>query len=746
MAKASGDDTPEADGSLAGPFSRTEEEVHSWGPAILQSGCERCRFACTITPFTSGIFAKSPGRSRPLQQAPSAPQAYSAAAISLLQRRGASVHCCGSAFAMAAAAARRSAAMRQPCAIAFCEALAAVVGGRISRSVSTPPLCLAQGAASACYHGAAEARQSSGASCMQKAEDVPGEQVETEDAPAVPPPLAEAELASAKRVLEGTAFQKLEVIRLQGCQVFFWLRLLSHCSFPQCKELIVACACIRQHTVPPPHGAAASAADLLKLIDSMTALQRLHLELALPPTRCFWRSLLFSSPQQQEKNKPQYRRSLCVSEGAFLNLAEVLGEARLRGPPALVAAGVHPQLPWGVRDIMVVASQRRLHAAAMSRSLAAAGCTDTSAPLYSVHCQFVEIDAAQAPKEDEVPLLQLLRHAKHVKLLLGNSRTDATGLRDGFPAPPPLLRTRGQQQQYAQQQLHEQQQPLQEDDGFLAAVAAAAGAAADDVAALCRAVDAPRSIALDLGKDAAKSLPGQPHSPQEPGRLQWLQQCHGLLSELLEQQQQQAAVTCPAAASAAPLSEVAVPSLRVVGFPAGARRCMLSGDSYREDLQGTTRASGIRCPFCGCTGSSGANRQGRRLADALQTPQQRRSFSRFVGAALALPEEHRPPLRLLRLSLVAEPEGTCCLLGERRLNTRTLQVLQQLLAQHPFLHRVDVTSPLYLRDPAEEPAAAKEPLALIQLQQLLQQQGFERTSCCSTSVFRHSFTFSRPSA
>ncbi|XP_026192754.1 LOW QUALITY PROTEIN: uncharacterized protein LOC34622576 [Cyclospora cayetanensis] len=384
-----------------------------------------------------------------------------------------------------------------------------VVGGRISRSVSTPPLCLAQGAASACYHGAAEARQSSGASCMQKAEDAPGEQVETEDAPAVPPPLAEAELASAKRVLEGTAFQKLEVIRLQGCQVFFWLRLLSHCSFPQCKELIVACACIRQHTVPPPHGAAASAADLLKLIDSMTALQRLHLELALPPTRCFWRSLLFSSPQQQEKNKPQYRRSLCVSEGAFLNLAEVLGEARLRGPPALVAAGVHPQLPWGVRDIMVVASQRRLHAAAMSRSLAAAGCTDTSAPLYSVHCQFVEIDAAQAPKEDEVPLLQLLRHAKHVKLLLGNCEAvslaqqqqeqqqeqeqqhaaaavrpppGSGGLQRAPPSePPPRGRRQPFQQQPAGMQLQEglwplytavlqhqqQQQQPPEDDGLL---------------------------------------------------------------------------------------------------------------------------------------------------------------------------------------------------------------------------------------------------------------------------------------
>lgn len=655
--------------------------------------------------------------------------------------------------------------------------------------------------------------------CAQQREGVANSSSEAEEGGATGAPLP----TTAVCVLAGVAFPHLERLMVQGCQAFLWLRLLSCCSFPNCKELTVACACIRQHTLPPPHGAAAAAADLLSVVRAMNRLQLLHLELALPPTRYFWRAVLFPLELQHS----QQQKRLRVSEGVFLNLAEVLEEAKLLGFPAVV--GRTPKQPCTISEISVVAAHRRLHSAAMLRSLAAAGCTDTSIPGYAVQCEFVEVQATPRTASSRT-LLQLLRHANHLRLVLGSSEEaitqqrspnaaplQSTRVADAAAAARAGLETAGDHVQVspgAQRLPFEARQEHQET--ALAAVAAQPDEAAAIAAQLCRMAEASRSIALDI-RDGSPSL----LALQQAARLRGQQLCHWKVPRSGEAVQRRGQEQPVVAAPAAGRGDTAAPSVRVVGLPSCVRGCVLPLEARWEDPR-SKRAS-VRFHSCSCSnrkcrratettgtsGGSGNRNRGTRVcvcsvlqlrvlpllrlfpyfllghsagglnpwgadtttallqSDLLllqqvcssallrprciglevqaagQTPHQRRSFSRFLGAAVALPEGLRPPLQMLRVSLVSEPEGVCCISGDVKLSNRVLNSLLGVLQQYPMLQRVEITAPLYLRDPLEEPSAAKEPLSLLQFEQMLQQQGFVRGSCISSSSFRHVFVFKK---
>lgn len=620
--------------------------------------------------------------------------------------------------------------------------------------------------------------------------------------------LQEEAVETAASLLVGVTFSRLRQLRVQGCQAFFWLRLLSHCSFPSCREVTIACACIRQHTVPLPHGAAAAGADLLSLIAAMPGMQRLQLEMALPPTRGFWRELLFP-PQPQAQRQQRRLQHLRISESIFPNLAEVLEEAKLHGVHA--AAAERTKHHFSVREICVVAAHRRLHPATMLRSLAAAECADPSAPSYSISTELLEANPMFAGSRT---MLRLLQGARQVRLILGDSQQPAE--EDQRVLLPRAAAEVGVDVAAAAGRWQE---------AVAAELASAAFAAAATAAEVCRQAAAASSIELVIRDDSLLGVP-------EPQSAHWGKRVHFQCKETHRlqfdhqkslQQPHTVAATADHRADAMPLS------LRLVALPAFVKSCccLLSGKQPTSNDLYSSRGPST-CIFCGCPNGSrrkaaeqtkgamssrssskhsienttqvcvcfflqlrvlpllslmpsfllghsgggnspwGADTTAALLqSDALllrkicsssllrprcigleaeaagQTPQQRRSFSRFLRAAVTLPPCLRPPLRVLRVSLISDSVGPFCVSGVVKVDKRALSLLGVVLQQYAQLQQVEVAAPLYLRDPAEQPTAAREPLPLLQIRHLLKQHGFDLIRCISNSAFRHKFVFNR---
>ncbi|KAL8426660.1 hypothetical protein Efla_005917 [Eimeria flavescens] len=648
--------------------------------------------------------------------------------------------------------------------------------------------------------------------------------------------LSSEDVEAAGRILAGAVFTQLQRLRVQGCQTFLWLRLLSKCSFPNCRELTVACACIRQHTVPPPHGAEPVGADLMLLLRSMQRLKRLHVEVALPPTRFFWRCLLFP---EQEQQPPHDIQQLRVSEAVFLNVADVLAEAkRSTGYEAPGAPQQGPPHRCRIRDIRVLAAQRRLHPEIMFWRLSEFFLIDALVASCSVSSDFVAVHVAHTNSR---PLMHALQHAIHLRLVIGSEEASAEehhllaalmrqhGLRPteasaaapaaavaalqgpGLPASAPSLLppVEGEQQEWQQRQL----------ESLLAGIAAEARETAAAASRLFQVSFAAREYSLDI-RDDRKVLFRLQQASQTLGK----QLCRTRLFQLLEAEQQQGAQQQRRSGGTPPEARVAAPpSVRVVGWPACVSCCLLPGKTLAEEAAGSAGHL-ASCKFCSCCSkqtqaAAGEDRRGneaKRLGAgsgggegvcvcfALQmrvlpllyllpsfvlghsgggscpwfaaallqsdvlllhqvcssaalrqrcagleveatglTPLQRKSFLGFLNAVVCLPETLRPPLRLLRLSLLADSGGPACASEEVRLSGRVLQTLLTVLQQYPLVQQVEVTAPLFLRDPAEEPSAELKPLPLLQLQLLLQQQGFTRCSCDSRSALRHTYVFTK---
>ncbi|KAL8269756.1 hypothetical protein Esti_006319 [Eimeria stiedai] len=442
--------------------------------------------------------------------------------------------------------------------------------------------------------------------------------------------LGAGDVEALSSILSGVVFPRLQRLRVQGCQAFLWLQVLNKCCFPSCLELTVACACIQQHTVPPPHGAERVACDLLSLTRSMEALRCLHLEVALPPTRKFWRFLFFP---EEERQPPTRIQQLRVSEAVFLNVVDVLAEARRSGGGTGGAHGGALSLGsrcYPFQEIRVLATQLRLHPEIMFWRLSDS-CWGGGAPgpCRSVCSDFVL--AHVGPPSSSPSLLRAVQHAKHLRLVFGSGGQTAAAQQQlldrlssaaaaaaaAATATTAAAATRQQTlgcaaapnqllQVAIQQQLQQQQQQQQ---ALLAALVAEARATAAAAVRLCREAFAAREYSLDIRDDNHVLF-----NLQQAARTLGQHLCHMNLTQLLETEQQQQQQQVPHPLHQAQLAasnrehaalsdnEALIPSVRVVGWPTCMRLCMLQG---KQVAQGGTALLGSSadvacCAFCGC--------------------------------------------------------------------------------------------------------------------------------------------------
>ncbi|CBZ54261.1 putative F-box domain-containing protein [Neospora caninum Liverpool] len=165
-------------------------------------------------------------------------------------------------------------------------------------------------------------------------------------------PSSHSPVLSSPLSLPATTFPQLTSLSVSGCHAFFWLRLLSNCSFPSCRTFSLVCQCPRVHVslalgtgekVDLRHPlrlheqsaaslqGASGEAELVKLLLSMPLLQFLRVETRLPVSRRVWRAVLgctYTASNGEERRFPglSYLTDLAIRDRSILHLADVVHE------------------------------------------------------------------------------------------------------------------------------------------------------------------------------------------------------------------------------------------------------------------------------------------------------------------------------------------------------------------------------------------------------------------------------------